>query len=97
MDATPFSPGATTQLTSTSTTGATALPKTANQQVLVQNASAVVIFVQFGASDVAATTNASTPILANSGRIFTVGPGATHVAAISASTALAYFTGGRGA
>jgi len=97
MDASPFTPGSTVNLVSTGTSGAVALPKSSNQQVLVTNISSVLIFVEFGISTVAATTTASMPIPPTSSRIITIGPGATHVAAISASTATCYFTGGHGA
>lgn len=101
MDSSPFTPTPSTKnLTATPTSQSVALGVSAtNQQVLVTNAAAVPVFVEFGTSTVTATTTASTPVRATADRIFTVGPGATHVAVIAATTAAAatYFTSGHGA
>ena len=102
MDASPFTPDATgtRSATSTPTSGATALAiASANQQVLVTNIAAVPVFIAFGDSTVSATTSSGCPVAAGGARLFTVGPGVTHVAVVSATTAAAatYFTSGHGA
>lgn len=96
----PFSPGTSITLSATTTSGtssATALPLSANRQVLVQNAGAVPAFVEFGTSAVAAAVATSLPILAGGSRVFSIPASVTHAAAITgSSTATVYVTPGHG-
>jgi hypothetical protein len=92
--------GATVNLAVTTTTGSVALTAVGSQggmEVRLYNAGTATVFVNFGISTVAATAAAGFPLPAGAIEIFSVGPGVTHVAAITAaSTATLYATSGRG-
>jgi hypothetical protein len=95
-----FSPvGATVNLTAGTTTGSvalTAFPGNGGADIRVHNAGSVVAFINFGGSTVAATTAAGMPLAASNTAVFSVGPGVTHLAAITASsTAVVYATTGK--
>lgn len=82
----PFTPGATASLAVTTTTGSVALGKPdGTRQVRVANVGPNEAYVKFGDSTVEAATT-DMPIHANTSDIFTVGPGITHIAGISAAT-----------
>lgn len=91
----PFTPGASATRSVTTSTASVALPGQGNQ-VLIFSAGSATSFIKFGTSTVeAAVTDIAIPSGFN--RIFTIPPGATHVAAITgASTATLYFTRGDG-
>lgn len=91
----PFTPGGSATLAVTSTTGRIALAASGNQ-VLIYSAGTAPAFIKFGTATVeAAVTDIAIPSGFN--RIFTIPPGATHVAGITASsTATLYFTRGDG-
>lgn len=92
----PFTPGGSATLAVTSTTGRTALASTQGNQVLIYSAGTAPAFIKFGDATVeAVVTDIAIPSGFN--RIFTIPPGATHVAGITASsTATIYFTRGDG-
>ena len=102
----PFAPllSDTTKITATSVTGSAALTLPSEggtaitpgaRHVRVYNAGAVIVFLQFGDSTVAATT-AKMPIPPGAVEVFTLG-GATYAAVITSSgTADIYFTPGMG-
>jgi hypothetical protein len=91
----PFTPGASATRAVTTSSASVALPGQGNQ-VLIYSAGSAASFIKFGTSTVtAAVTDIAIPSGFN--RIFTIPPGATHVAAITgASTATLYFTRGDG-
>lgn len=95
-----FSPtGATVSLAVTTTTGSVALTApggSGGSDVRLYNAGGSLVFVAFGSSTVQAAVT-SLPLPAGQTEVFSVGPGSTHVAAITASgTATLYATTGRG-
>jgi hypothetical protein len=92
--------GATVNLAVTTTTGSVPLTTSLNsrEEVRIVNPSSVVMFIEFGASDVTAATATSMPMLPGTVETFEVAPSQTHVAAITASgSATLYATTGRGA
>lgn len=94
----PFTPGDSTSLDATDTTGSVALPTSGGMQVLIfAPAANDVAFIAFGGSTVVATT-ADIAVPPGFNRIFTIPPGVTHVAAIcdSTETASLFFTCGDG-
>ena len=92
----PFTPGGSVTLAVTSTTGRATLPTSLGNQVLIYSAGTAPAFINFGSGTVeAAVTDIAIPSGFN--RIFTIPPGTTHVAGITASsTATIYFTRGDG-
>jgi hypothetical protein len=100
MSFTIFTPiGATVNIAATGTSGAVALSAVTNQSrsVRVRNKSAVEMFIEFGASTVAATLAASVPVGPGATEWFEIGGAVTHVAAITeGGTGTIYFTEGRG-
>jgi hypothetical protein len=92
----PFTPGGSATLAATTSSGRVALDTHGGMQVLIFSAGTAVTFIKFGDSTVtAAVTDIAIPSGFN--RIFTIPPGATHVAGITgASTATVYFTRGDG-
>lgn len=96
----PFTPqGTTKNITASGTTSSVALPVyTIGRTVRVYNATGVVVFVEFGASAVAAVAATSMPVGPGGTEFFAVGPGVTHAAGITASGGgTVYFTEGMGA
>lgn len=92
----PFTPGGSSTLAATTSSAAVALAASQGAQVLIYSAGTATTFIKFGDSTVtAAVTDIAIPSGFN--RIFTIPPGATHVAGITgASTATVYFTRGDG-
>ena len=92
----PFTPGGSATLAVTTSSARVALPTTGGMQVLIYSAGTAASFIKFGDSTVtAAVTDIAIPSGFN--RIFTIPPGVTHVAGITAaSTATVYFTRGDG-
>ncbi len=85
---TPFNPIATVTLAATATSGRVALPgPTRIQQRTLRVAviGAEAAFLAFGDSAVTATTAASMPVLPGVVEVFSMVPGYTHVAAITAT------------
>lgn len=74
---------------------ATALPA-GGDDVMVVNASANVVFVKAGASDIGAVDNTGVPVLPNSYRVFSR-RGATHIRAYAGSPSQIYVIPGTGA
>lgn len=93
----PFTPGSSVSRAATTSSASVALPSTKGNQVLIfAPAANAVVFIKFGAADVAATTS-DIAIPPGFNRIFTIPAGVTHVAAITAaSTGTVYFTCGDG-
>lgn len=94
----PFTPGATVSLAVTTSTARIALPVTKGPQIRIASVAAnAATFIRFGTVTVNAAVT-DVPILPGTVEVFTVPPGATHVAAITGtSTATLYFTAGDGA
>jgi hypothetical protein len=92
----PFSPGATANLSVTTSTGNVALPSGAGSRFLLQNSGANPFFFKVGNSSVTAAVT-DTPLLAGESRVFTLDPSATTIAAITGTaTATLYVTRGEG-
>lgn len=93
----PFTPGASSTLSATTSTGRVALTRNGSDQVLIfAPAANAAAFIKFGDSTVVAAVT-DIPIGPGFSRVFTVPKGATHVAGITgASTATLYFTCGDG-
>ncbi len=93
----PFTPGASVSVSATTSTSSVALPSTKGNQVLIYAPAAnAAAFIKFGASDVEAAVT-DIPIPPGFNRIFTIPPGTTHVAGITASsTGTVYLTCGDG-
>lgn len=97
----PFTPtGDTVNVAAISTTGNVALGTfsgSAGASVRVYNAGTATVFIAFGISTVEAVAATSMPVPAGAIEVFAVGPGVTHMAAITASsTATVYATPGQG-
>lgn len=68
-----------------------------DQQLFVQaSANSGTAFIEFGGSSVTASAVNSTPILANQGYTFSVGPDVTSVASIGTASDVLYVTSGQG-
>lgn len=93
----PFTPGSTVSRSVNSGSQSVALPSPRGDQVRVMPLTgSVVVFIKFGTAAVAAAVT-DMPVLPGLGEVFTIPPGATHVAAIcAASTSTVYFTAGDG-
>lgn len=93
----PFTPGASSTRAVTTSSANVALTRNGSEQVLIfAPAANAVAFIKFGDSNVTAAVT-DIAIAPGFNRIFTIPPGATHVAAITAaSTATLYFTCGDG-
>ncbi len=97
-----FSPTGPTVTLSTSTTTASeaigGYSSLAGGTVRIHNpAGQTTAFVEFGRSDVEATTTASMPIPSGATEVFGVGPATTHIAGITAAdTADLFITPGQG-
>lgn len=82
----PFTPGGSSTLSATDTSSSVALDTHGGMQVLIFSpAASDTVFIKFGDSTVEATT-ADIAIGAGFNRVFTIPPGATHVAGICAAT-----------
>lgn len=95
----PFTPGASTMLEATATTGNVALPAGGGMQVLIfAPAANDTVFIKFGTSSAVEAEVTDIAIPAGFNRIFTVPANATHVAGICAATETGdvYFTRGDG-
>lgn len=93
----PFTPGPTSLLAVTSSTGRVAFATPRGSQVRIVSAvGGQACFVKFGDVTVTAAVT-DMPILPGAIEVFTIPPGSTYVAAITASsTATLYFTSGDG-
>lgn len=100
MDA--FSPlGSTVAIANATTAGTSRVQLTAVAlpSIRVFNGSDRTLFIEFGASDVTASTATSTPVGAGTIEIFAINSAATHIAAVASGSAAVgsiYFTSGRG-
>lgn len=94
----PFTPtGSTVSVAATATTGNVSLGTTAGATVRVYNAGTAAAFINFGTSTVEAAAATSVPVPVGAIEVFAIGPGVTHMAAITASgTATVYATPGQG-
>lgn len=93
----PFTPGGTVILAVTGSTGSVALAVGGGDQVrLLSIAANAILFFKFGTSTVTAAVT-DTPLIPGEVEIFTVPPGATHIAAIGTVSTNLYATRGDGA
>jgi hypothetical protein len=96
----PFTPlGVTVAISVTTTTASgeiTTMNDASGKDLRIYNAGSATAFLDFGSSGIVATT-ADMPVPSGAVEVISVGPGVTHVAAITASgTATLYITAGRG-
>lgn len=95
-----FTPiGATANLAVTATTGNVALDNVtdSSRSVRIYNSGDVIVFLEFGASDVEAAAATSLPLGPGAVEWFEIGQGVTYCAAITAAgTATVYFSEGMG-
>ncbi len=95
--ANPFGPAASLVIATSTSSAATALPKGGKQVRLLAAAGSDIVYVAFGASDVAATATTSMRLVPGVSEVVTIPEAATHIAAIaSANTPSLYVTRGDG-
>lgn len=97
----PFTPGSSIAVSVTATSAATALPTLSANQIMVSAPAAnAVAFIAFGTASttvvIPTTQQNGCPILPGTVQVFTVPPGATHVAVIGSVSSTLYFTAGDG-